>query len=160
MEIAGHEWWSSDGSTIWYDLQTPRGETFYVAGYDIKTKRRRWYHVEDRNHWSVHYHSSADNSNFCGDGGDETMVAHAKNGKWLYLFHPRQIPDVAGLRAEGADNLIRPGYLDAVRLVNLKDQDYRLEPNAHFSPDGRFVVFRGNMEGAVHTYAVDLSTKL
>ena len=28
MEIAGHEFWGSDGQTIWYDLQTPRGEDF------------------------------------------------------------------------------------------------------------------------------------
>ena len=26
MEIAGHEFFSADGRTIWYDLQTPRGE--------------------------------------------------------------------------------------------------------------------------------------
>ena len=28
MEIFGHEFWSPDGKTIWYDLQTPRGEDF------------------------------------------------------------------------------------------------------------------------------------
>ena len=28
MEIAGHEWFSDDGKTIWYDLQTPRGAGF------------------------------------------------------------------------------------------------------------------------------------
>jgi oligogalacturonide lyase len=30
LEIAGHELWSADGKTIWYDLQTPRGH----AGYE------------------------------------------------------------------------------------------------------------------------------
>src|SRR4029453_7919212 len=34
MEIAGHEFFSDDGRTIWYDLQTPRGEDFWVAGYE------------------------------------------------------------------------------------------------------------------------------
>ena len=32
MEIAGHEWISADGNTIWYDLQQPRGQTFFVEG--------------------------------------------------------------------------------------------------------------------------------
>src|SRR5262249_27071313 len=27
-EIAGHEFWGKDGETIWYDLQTPKGEDF------------------------------------------------------------------------------------------------------------------------------------
>src|SRR5215204_4174742 len=35
MEIAGHEFFSNDGQIIWYDLQTPRGEDFWVAGYEI-----------------------------------------------------------------------------------------------------------------------------
>ena len=30
MEIFGHEFWSPDGKTIWYDLQTPRGEDFWL----------------------------------------------------------------------------------------------------------------------------------
>ena len=39
-EIAGHEFWSKDGQTIWYDLQTPRGEDFWVAGYRVATGER------------------------------------------------------------------------------------------------------------------------
>ncbi len=31
MEIAGHEFFDVDGKTIWYDLQTPRGEVFWLA---------------------------------------------------------------------------------------------------------------------------------
>lgn len=156
MEIAGHEWFSRDGKTIWYDLQTPRGQVFWVAGYDVATGQRRWYHVEDRSQWSVHYHSSPDDKLFCGDGGDDTMVAHAKDAKWLYLFRPKEISDVAGLTADDAEALVKPGYFEAEKLVNLEDQDYRLEPNAHFSPDGKWIVFRGNMGGEIHTYAVEL----
>jgi oligogalacturonide lyase len=36
MEIFGHEFWSSDGKTIWYDLQTPRGEDFWLAALTSK----------------------------------------------------------------------------------------------------------------------------
>src|SRR3954468_5715732 len=52
MEIAGHEFFSSDGATIWYDLQTPRGMSFWLAGYQVGTGKRTWYHLE-RNEWSV-----------------------------------------------------------------------------------------------------------
>ena len=37
MEIFGHEFWAPDGKTIWYDLQTPRGEDFWLAGYNVET---------------------------------------------------------------------------------------------------------------------------
>ena len=40
MEIFGHEFWSADGKTIWYDLQTPRGEDFWLAAYDVDTGER------------------------------------------------------------------------------------------------------------------------
>jgi len=40
MEIAGHEFFSADGKMIWYDLQTPRGQDFWLAGYNIATSKR------------------------------------------------------------------------------------------------------------------------
>jgi oligogalacturonide lyase len=153
MEIAGHEFWSPDGKTIWYDLQTPRGEDFWLAGYDVGTGKRRWYHM-DRNHWSVHFNISRDGTLFAGDGGDSEMVAKASDGKWLYLFRPRSIPDVAGIHADDAETLISPGVLDAEKLVDMSRHDYRLEPNARFSPDGKWLIFRSNMEGAPAIYAV------
>lgn len=158
MEIAGHEWFSHDGKTIWYDLQTPRGEDFWVAGYEIATGRRTWYHLE-RDEWSVHFNSSPDGRLFAGDGGDEEMVAHAKDAKWIYLFTPHGIPDVAGIKANDADSLVKPGYFTSQKLVNMKDHDYRLEPNIIFTPDGKSIVFRSNMHGQVHVYAVELEKK-
>lgn len=154
MEIAGHEFFSPDGRTIWYDLQTPRGEVFWLAGYELATGKRRWYKVE-RDQWSVHYNQSPDGTVFSGDGGDAEMVAHAPDGKSLYLFRPRAIPDVAGIHAPNADALIVPGTLDAEKLVDMRKHDYRLEPNMTFTPDGRWIVFRGNFEGATHVYAVE-----
>jgi oligogalacturonide lyase len=59
MEIAGHEWFSPDGKTIWFDLQQPRGETFYVAGHTLGTDRELKYSLE-RDQWSVHYAISPD----------------------------------------------------------------------------------------------------
>lgn len=154
MEIAGHEFFDVDGKTIWYDLQTPRGEVFWLASVTPEG-RRAWYKVE-RDHWSVHFQISPDGKYFAGDGGDEEMVAHAKDGKWLYRFYPQPIPDVAGISAPNSEHLVHPGTLRAERLVDLRKHDYRLEPNLHFTPDGKHIIFRSNMHGDVHTYMVSL----
>jgi len=155
MEIAGHEFFSPDGRWIRYDLQTPRGEVFWLAGYEIATGRRQWLHVE-RNAWSVHYNQSPDGQTFSGDGGDATMVAHAPDAKYLYLMRPRSVPDVAGIHAANAAALIAPGALEVEKLVDLRGHDYKLEPNAVFTPDGQWLVFRSNLQGATHVYAVSL----
>jgi oligogalacturonide lyase len=58
-EIWGHEWFGKSGKTIWFDLQQPKGQTFFVGGYDVATGKEKKYSVE-RNDWSVHYNSNAD----------------------------------------------------------------------------------------------------
>ncbi len=154
MEIAGHEFWSADGKTIWYDLQTPRGADFWVAGYEIASGKCTWYHLQ-RDEWGVHFNVSPDGSLFSSDGGDDKMVAHAPDGKWLYLFHPELISD----RSEGnidTNKLIQPGVFHSERLVNMTKHDYALEPNAMFSPDMKWLIFRSNMSGASQVYAVEL----
>jgi oligogalacturonide lyase len=156
MEIAGHEFFDVSGRAIWYDLQTPRGTVFWLARANPDGSGRQWFHVE-RDQWSVHYNVSPDGSLFAGDGGDEEMVAKAQDGKWLYLFRPQPIADVAGISAPDAAELIRPGTLHAERLVDMHAHDYRLEPNVMFTPDGKWVVFRSNMHGDVHTYMVEVA---
>jgi len=110
MEIAGHEFWGADGRTIWYDLQTPRGVDFWLAGYNLDSGQRTWYHLE-RNEWSIHFNVTRDGTLFCGDGGDPGQVARAPDGEWLYLFRPRLIQN------DGIDDkaLIRPGVLESER---------------------------------------------
>jgi oligogalacturonide lyase len=156
MEIAGHEFFSADGRTIWYDLQTPRGEDFWLAGCEIATGRRTWYHLQ-RNEWSVHFNVSPDGTMFAGDGGDNEMVAHAPDGKWIYLFHPQQLPDVAGIKNPDNPKLIQPGFFQAERLVNMSKHDYRLEPNVTFSPDMKWIIFRSNMFGSTQVFAVEIA---
>jgi oligogalacturonide lyase len=85
------------------------------------------------------------------------MVAHAKDGKWLYLFLPEAIPNAAGIAAPDQSELIHPGVLHAERLVNMAAHRYKLEPNATFTPDGKWVVFRSNMHGASQVYAVEVA---
>ncbi|KAI9632894.1 Oligogalacturonate lyase-domain-containing protein [Dioszegia hungarica] len=158
MEIAGHEWWSHDGRTIYYDLQTPRGLVFWLASYNIITGERRRYHLKPEE-WSVHFNSSPTADLFCGDGSDDTMVSHTKGATWLYLFTPRAVPDVAGIKAKNADQLVKAGYLESRRLVDLAGQDYRYEPNAMFSPNGKWVIYRSNMGGERHVYAVEVEKR-
>lgn len=156
MEIAGHEFFSPDGKWIWYDLQTPRGEDFWLAGYELATGARKWYHLE-RNEWSVHFNQAPDLKHFSGDGGDNEMVAHAPDGKYLYLFTPKDVPDVADIHAEGSANLISPGTFAAEKIVDMRKHDYRLEPNITFTPDGKWMIFRSNMEGTPQVYAAKIA---
>ncbi len=137
MEIAGHEFFSPDGKVIWYDLQTPKGKEFWLAGHVLATGELIKYKVE-REHWSVHYNAAPDGKHFAGDGGGPHSVAAPGNGQWVYLF----TPDGGKLRAE--------------RLVDLSEHDYQLEPNVTFTPDGKWVVFRSNMHGPTHVYAVEV----
>jgi oligogalacturonide lyase len=160
-EIAGHEFWSPDGKMVWFDLQIPRGEKFYLAGASARsfplprgegkggvkksvavnsanvTETR--YPIE-RDQWSVHFNISHDGKLFAGDGGAPNMVAHATNGKWLWLFTPQA-----------------NGTLKAEHLVNMSKHDYALEPNVNFTPDGKWIVFRGNFDGSAQVYAVEVA---
>jgi oligogalacturonide lyase len=138
MEIAGHEWIGPDGKTIWFDLQQPRSVTFFVAGVNIKTGKEIKYSLK-RDEWSIHFNISPDQKLFCGDGGDPGQVAKAQDAQWIYLFKP-----------EG-DHFV------SQKLVNMKHHQYKLEPNVHFSPDGKWVIFRANFEGIENVYAVEIN---
>jgi len=137
MEIAGHEWFAPDGKTIWFDLQQPRSVTFFVAGADVKTGKEKKYTLT-RDEWSIHFNTSPDQKLFCGDGGDPGQVAKAKDGQWIYLFTPDS------------------DRFKSTKLVNMKHHNYKLEPNVHFSPDGKWIIFRANFEGNTNVYAVQL----
>jgi oligogalacturonide lyase len=160
MEDAGHEFWSNDGQWIYYDHKMPNGEVFWVGGYNVTTGERVQYHVQ-RDQWSVHYNNSPDGTLFSGDGGAETNAAHAKDGKWIYLFHPELITNTElapnTLPPPDQDNLIHAGRFRFERLVNLAKHDYSLEPNGNFSPDGKWVIFRSNMRGPIQVYAVEVA---
>jgi oligogalacturonide lyase len=152
MEIWGHEFWSADGKTIWYDLQTPRGQDFWLAAYEVETGRRTWYHLQ-RDEWSIHFNISRDGRLFCGDGGDPGQVARASDGQWIYLFRPELIPN----RGIDDPSFVQPGVLRAERLVNMSKHSYRLEPNVSFTPDQKWVVFRSNMFGDTYVFAVEVA---
>ena len=139
MEIAGHEFFGRDGKVIWFDLQKPKGETFYLAGKNLETGAFTTYAMK-RDEWSIHFNISPDLTHFAGDGGDSTQVAHARNGRWIYLFTP------------SGDSL------QSEKLVNMQHHGYRpLEPNVHFSPDGKYIIFRSDFDGETNIYAVEIA---
>ena len=138
MEIAGHEFFAPDGKTIWFDHQMPRSTKFYLTGVNLNTGAEKKYELQ-RNEWSIHFNISSDQRLFAGDGGDPKQVAKADDGMWIYLFKP--VGD----------------KFQSEKLVNMKAHGYKLEPNVHFSPDGKWVIFRANFEGESQVYAVEIA---
>lgn len=155
MEIQGHEFWSADGQTVWYDLQTPKSHVFWLSGYNIATRERIWYLME-RSEWSVHFNASPDGKLFAGDGGGPDSVAAPGNGQWIYLFRPELVADRTDGALPNLKELVKPGVLKAEKLVNLAKHNYRLEPNVTFTPDQKWIVFRSNMFGPTHVFAVEI----
>lgn len=145
MEINGHEWWSWDGRTVWFDLQTPRSQVFWIAGVSMETGKEVRYHV-DRDWWGIHFNSSRDDTLFASDGGDPSQVAYSTDGQWINLFRVRS-----------------DGRLEREKLVDMSRHNYvtgrgGVEPNVHITPDKKWVVFTGQFSpGARHAYAVEIA---
>jgi oligogalacturonide lyase len=155
MEIANHEYWSNDGQWIWYDLETPMNEVFWVAGYNVYTGQRIWYHLT-LDQWSIHYNTSPDGTLFSGDGGaTDDLGPHPTHSKYIFLFHPSLLPDQQP--APKDKGMIQIGTFTTENLVSLSNHSYSLEPNSTFSPDGKWVVFRSNMRGPTQVYAVEVA---
>jgi oligogalacturonide lyase len=145
MEINGHEWWSFDGNTVFYDLQTPRSVDFWIAGVNIHTGVETRYHI-DRDSWGIHFNSSRDNTLFADDGGDSSQVAYSVDGMWINVFyvHPN-------------------GTVTRDKLVNMSAHNYvtgargGIEPNVSITPDKKWVIFTGNMFGGNQVFAVEIA---
>jgi oligogalacturonide lyase len=130
-EIAGHELWDPSGGKVWFDLRAP-GRPPALACADIETGEETVYELKPEQ-WSVHYNIDASGSRLCGDGD--------RGGPYIYLF----VPEGDAMRAE--------------RLCCLPGHDYKLEPNVHFSPDGRYVVFGAGLDGGPsQAYCVEAGT--
>jgi oligogalacturonide lyase len=144
MEINGHEWWSWGGKTVWFDLQTPRSQDFWIAGVNVETGRKTRYHLK-RGWWGVHFNSSRDDTLFASDGGDSSQVAYATDGMWINL-----------LRVQPNETVTRE------KLVNMSRHNYvtgrgGVEPNVHITPDRKWVVFTGQFgQDRRHVYAVEI----
>jgi len=141
MEINGHEWWSFDGKTVWFDLQLPRSQDFWFAGVNIDTNVETRYHIK-QDWWGIHFNSSRDNTLFADDGGDSTQVAFSSDGMWINLF--RVQPD---------------GSVTHERLANMSKHNYvtgqgGIEPNVSITPDKKWVIYTCNSYAGNEVYAV------
>lgn len=146
MEMAGHEWWGADGETVFYQLHFPRGgRVSFIASYNVKTQERVWLQYDAHAESSIHDNSSPDGKLFCGDGDPDNP--------WIILLRPVLIHD----RDTLGQNLIKGGYLESERLVNMSRHNYHLEPNPSFTLDEKYIVFRSNMFGPDYAFAVEVA---
>ena len=146
MEIAGHEWWGADGKTVFYQLHFPRGgRVSFIASYNVETQERVWLQYNNPDESSIHDNSSPDGKLYCGDGDS--------SDPWIILLRPVMVRD----RQTLGEHLIKGGYLESEKLVNMSKHNYRLEPNPSFTPDMKYIVFRSNMFGPDYAFAVEVA---
>lgn len=130
-EIAGHEFWSGDGKTIWFDNPYPTRADGNLSSVDLATGKLQRYPLKPE--WrSVHFSAAPDDSCLVGEGGT--------TNKYLMLF-----------RVKG------PGLIEAEKLVDLQKHDYKQEPDMHFTPDGAWAAFHSGIQGQSQVYAVKIS---
>ena len=148
MEIAGHETWMSDGNSVMYDWQYPKGEIFNLAVQDLKTNRKKSFRLT-RDQWSIHYANSHNGEFFAGDGASARQVARSSNATWIYLYRP-----MVNRNTWSENSLWSSGDVSVKRLVNMASHDYRLEPNVRLIPDDKMIIFRANIFGYPSVFGV------
>ncbi|HOT51532.1 MAG TPA: hypothetical protein PLI07_11155 [Candidatus Hydrogenedentes bacterium] len=79
---------------------------------------------------------------FCGDGEGGSFRL-CPSGKWIFLYR------------------IANGKLRIEKLCSMKGHSWKShpEPNVHFTPDGKWVVFQSDTGGTLQVYAVSVARK-
>jgi len=141
-EIGGHEFWSTDGSTVWYDHNF-RGKTgahagkHVLQGKNVKTGALTEYPIEPE-FGSIHYVNSPDGKFFVCDGG----TRKDPSTQAMYILVPKE------------------GKLIAIKLCNMAKNNYKAaEPNPHLTPDQHWVTFTATFSGTPQAYAVEMPKK-
>jgi oligogalacturonide lyase len=152
-ELQTHEFWSPDGAKVWCDFQTPSLPAriapfmeavtyprFYLASVDMQTYELKKYPYPMR-YASRHINISQDQTMFCGDGEGGSFRL-CRSGKWIFLF------------------TIENGKIHVQRLCSMAGHSWKAypEPNSHFTPDGKWVVFQSDVGGATQVYAVEVKS--
>jgi len=135
-EIAGHEFWSSDGTITWYDHNYRNTEAkHFLEGKNVTTGAITRYPIKPP-FVSIHYTNSPDGKFFVCDGG--TNKAHPDQ-QAMYLLVPEN------------------GELRPIKLCNMAHNDYKAaEPNPHLTPDQHWVTFTATFSGTPQAYAVEM----
>ena len=149
QELQTHEFWSPDGTKAWCDFQQPALAAqampflyaltfprFHLASVDMRTLEVTRYPLA-MHHASRHFNIAPDQSMFCGDGEGGRFRLCASR-KWIFLYRPVD------------------GKLRVERLCSMAGHSWKTgpEPNTHFTPDGKWVVFQSDVQGATQVYAV------
>lgn len=150
MEIAGHEFWSQDGRHILYDWQFPKGQTFFLASYNVDSGQRKAINLRS-DQWSIHFNSTSNPVMFVGDGANKFQVARSADATYIYLY--RVVENKVPL---SQPNLLDSNTANTEKLVDMRGHDYELEPNVRISPDNGWVFFNSNMFGAPAVFAVEV----
>jgi len=137
-EIAGHEFWSPDGKSIWFQhiFRGRPGAPGFLTSLDIVTGKTTDYTIPV-GYRGIHQTFSPDGTFLISDGGG------GKTGPDKYLSR-------LTLPTDGST------VLKGEHLVTLQANDYSVEPNPHVSPDNRWVTFTATLNGTPQAYAVEL----
>ncbi|HBF35346.1 TPA: hypothetical protein DDW35_12365, partial [Candidatus Sumerlaeota bacterium] len=135
-EIAGHEFWSADGTITWYDhhYRNTKGKQF-LEGKNVTTGEVTRYPI-GAPFVSIHYTSSPDGKFFVCDG-----QSNKKNPQEQAMFI--LVPE--------------KGKWRSIKLCNMARNDYKAaEPNPHLTPDQHWVTFTATFSGVPQAYAVEM----
>ena len=153
IDMVTHEFWSPSGKQLLFSLhpipisgksyfgsvdvarwQAAEAEPTRAAGAGIPVKP--WEHLWTLPAWSIHFNASHSGELFCGDGS----ARDGATGHWVWLYRPQ------------AD-----GTLAAEKLFDMGKQDYQhCEPNVHFDPSDKWVIFTYNGGGKEEVLAVSV----
>jgi len=129
-EIAGHEFWSADGKSIWFDNPFPTRTNTALSAVDVATFSVRRFPIPPEL-CSVHFNRSPDGSLFTAEGN-----AQNKRLSLLRLQDGKFVPEL---------------------LLLLKNHDYKNEPDTHVSPDGKWIAFHSDQQGDTQLYVVSVN---
>jgi len=135
-EIAGHEFWSTDGSTVWYDhnFRNTPGKHF-LEGKNLATGAITRYPITPP-FGSIHYTQSPDGKFFVCDGGTNKKNPAAQG---MFILVPKD------------------GKLAPTKLCTMEHNNYTdAEPNPHLTPDQHWVLFTATFTGISQAYAVEM----
>jgi oligogalacturonide lyase len=135
-EIAGHEFWASDGASIWYDHNFRGGPGgHWLEGKNLATGVVTRYPISPE-FASIHYTQSPDGKFFVCDGSPNKKDP-SKQG--MFILVPKE------------------GKLEATKLCSMAKNDYKeAEPNPHVTPDQHWVLFTATFSGVAQAYAMEM----
>ena len=135
-EIAGHEFWSSDGTTAWYDhLYRKTPDKHFLEGRNVATGEITRYPIVPP-FGSIHYTNSPDGKFFVCDGGTNKLDPGQQA---MYILVPEK------------------GTFRSIKLCNMAKNDYKAaEPNPHITPDQHWVTFTATLYGTPQAYAAEM----